>query len=60
MRALVVYESILGNTEVVARAIATGLGAADEVEVVEVGAAPTSLPASVTCSWSAVRRTPTG
>jgi hypothetical protein len=48
MRALVIFESILGNTEVVARAIAEGLGSADEVEVVEVGAAPTTLPASLT------------
>jgi hypothetical protein len=50
MRALVVFESILGNTEVVARAIADGLatgapGAA--VEVTEVGAAPTIIPAGV-------------
>jgi hypothetical protein len=48
MHALVVFESILGNTEVVARAIAEGLGSAGQVEVVEVGAAPTTLHASVT------------
>jgi len=51
MRALVVFESILGNTEVVARAIAEGLreggGAGSSVEVVEVGAAPTTIPAGV-------------
>jgi hypothetical protein len=47
MRALVVFESILGNTEVVARAVAEGLGSAGEVEVVEVGAAPTTIPAGV-------------
>jgi len=47
MRALVVFESILGNTEVVARAIAEGLRSAGEVEVVEVGAAPRSVPAGV-------------
>jgi len=47
MRALVVFESILGNTEVIARAIAEGLGVAGEVEVVEVGEAPTTLPAGV-------------
>jgi len=47
MHAFVVFESILGNTEVVARAIAGGLGEGGEVDVqiVEVGAAPTSLPA---------------
>ena len=47
MRALVVFESILGNTEVVARAIAEGLGSTGEVEVVEVGAAPTAIPTGV-------------
>jgi hypothetical protein len=40
MRALVVYESIFGNTQVVAKAIAGGLSTAMEVELVEVGAAP--------------------
>jgi len=47
MRAVVVFESILGNTEVIARAIGDGLGSAGEVEVVEVGAAPTTIPAGV-------------
>jgi hypothetical protein len=47
MRALVIFESILGNTEVIARAIAEGLGSAGEVEVVEVGAAPTAIPTGV-------------
>ena len=47
MRAVLVFESILGNTEVVARAIAEGLRSAGEVEVVEVGAAPRSVPAGV-------------
>lgn len=40
MRALVVYESIYGNTQAVAKAIAGGLSATMEVELVEVGAAP--------------------
>ena len=44
MRTLVVYESMYGNTEHVARAIAEGLG---DAEVVEVGAAPTHLPADL-------------
>ncbi len=39
-KALVVYESMWGNTEQVARAIAAGLATSLEVEVVEVGAAP--------------------
>jgi hypothetical protein len=51
MRALVVFESILGNTEVIARAIAEGLGSVggvdSPVDVVEVGSAPTSIPAGV-------------
>ncbi len=49
MRALVVFESMFGNTEVIARAIAEGLGrtADGAVEVVEVGAAPAAIPAGV-------------
>lgn len=41
MRTLVVYESMYGNTEEIARAIADGIGEAD---VVEVGKAPRTLP----------------
>ena len=53
MHALVVFESMFGNTEVIARAIAEGLaGDADDavgatVAVVEVGAVPTKIPAGV-------------
>jgi hypothetical protein len=59
MRALVVFESMFGNTEVIARAIAEGVaalaaGAADAadaagatVDVVEVGAAPSTIPVGV-------------
>jgi len=39
-KALVVYESMWGNTEKVARAVAAGLASWLEVEVCEVGAAP--------------------
>lgn len=39
-RALVVYESMWGNTEQVARAIASGLGQTLSVEVTEVSSAP--------------------
>lgn len=47
MRALVVFESMFGNTEVIARAIAEGLAVHATVEVVEVSAAPTTIPAGV-------------
>ncbi|MFT4165045.1 MAG: flavodoxin domain-containing protein [Microlunatus sp.] len=40
-KALVVYESMFGNTEKVARAIGAGLATSLEVEVVEVSKAPT-------------------
>ncbi|TDD60693.1 flavodoxin family protein [Kribbella antibiotica] len=43
MQVLVVYESMFGNTEMVAEAIADGLRAGAEVELVEVGAAPAKL-----------------
>jgi len=39
-KALVIYESMWGNTEKVARAVAAGLASWLEVEVCEVGAAP--------------------
>jgi flavodoxin len=40
MRALVVYESMFGNTEQVAHAVAEGLAAHGQVEVLEVSEAP--------------------
>jgi hypothetical protein len=40
MRALVVYESMFGNTAEVAQEIAAGLASHGEVEVVDVGLAP--------------------
>ena len=46
MRALVVFESLWGNTEQVARAVAAGLGESAEVEVVDVREAP-ALPDDV-------------
>ncbi len=45
MRALVVYESLFGNTEQVARAVATGLSRHLDVTVVEVGEAPAVITA---------------
>jgi hypothetical protein len=47
MRALVVYESMFGNTRDVALAIADGIGAHMDVEVIEVGVAPTILPTDI-------------
>jgi hypothetical protein len=48
MRALVVYESMFGDNQQVARAISAGLGEAGvEAEAVEVGTAPSSVPAEV-------------
>ncbi|MCS7483697.1 flavodoxin family protein [Umezawaea endophytica] len=46
-RVLVVYESMFGNTEKIANAIAEGLAGAGAVDVVEVGSAPTVLPEDV-------------
>jgi hypothetical protein len=46
MRALVVYESMFGNTQAVARAVAAGLASADgmdDVGLVEVGTAPAQV-----------------
>jgi hypothetical protein len=40
MRALVVYESMFGNTEAVASAVADGLGTRMDVDVLEVSKAP--------------------
>ncbi|HET9858300.1 MAG TPA: flavodoxin domain-containing protein [Nocardioidaceae bacterium] len=43
MKALVVYESMFGNTEQVARAVATGLGRHLDVELVAVANAPDTV-----------------
>lgn len=43
IRALVVYESMFGNTRAVAEAIAAGMADHAQVELVEVGRAPLSL-----------------
>jgi hypothetical protein len=47
MRALVVYESMFGNTRDIASAVADGLRTAGDVETVEVGVAPSRPPADV-------------
>jgi flavorubredoxin len=43
MRALIVYESMFGNTFAIAKSIAEGLAPHMTAEVVEVGQAPTEL-----------------
>jgi hypothetical protein len=45
--ALVIYESMYGNTEQIARAIGNGLAERTTVEVIEVGIAPTALAPDV-------------
>lgn len=47
MRALVVFESMFGNTRDVAAAVAEGLGSHLSVDLVEVGSAPTEIDAEV-------------
>jgi hypothetical protein len=47
VRALVVYESMFGNTAAVARAVGAGLATQVTTEVVEVADAPLEVPAGV-------------
>jgi hypothetical protein len=47
MRALLVYESMFGNTQEIARAVASGLLARMSVDVVEVGAADPGVPGGI-------------
>lgn len=47
MPALVVFESMFGNTELIARAIAEGVSSRMPVEVVEVSAAPSEIGSEV-------------
>jgi hypothetical protein len=46
-RALVIYESMYGNTEQIGKAVGDGLGELMPVDVIEVGVAPTGLAADV-------------
>ena len=46
-RALVIYESMFGNTRAVAEAIADGLRSRFETEIVEVRGAPVEIPDDV-------------
>jgi hypothetical protein len=47
MRALLVYESMFGNNQAIAEAVAEGLAPEVTVEVVEVGHAPVPIPDEV-------------
>jgi hypothetical protein len=47
MNALVVFESMFGNTEAIARAVGEGLSSRMDTEVVEVGTAPKAIGANV-------------
>lgn len=47
MHALVIYESMFGNTRDVALAVAEGIATAMPVQTLEIGAAPASLPSEI-------------
>jgi hypothetical protein len=47
MRALVVFESMFGNTQAIAQAVADGLAIRMEVDLLEVGSAPAAVPGGV-------------
>jgi hypothetical protein len=56
MRALVVFESMFGNTQVIAEAIADGLSGRMQVDLVEVGAAPAEVGDEVALSRPGTRQ----
>ena len=72
MRALIVYESMFGNTRAVARAIAEGIEASMHADVLEVGAVYDTVPHDVallvvggpthafSMSWPSTRRDAAG
>ena len=47
MRALIVFESMFGNTQAIAQRVGEGLSTLMDVEVVEVGTAPAEIPDNV-------------
>jgi len=47
VRALVIYESMFGNTEAIARAVAEGIAHHLEVDALEVASAPGTIPPDV-------------
>lgn len=72
MRALVVYESMFGNTQAIAQAIGEGIKTSMHADIVEVGVAPDSVPRDVgllvvggpthafSMSWPSTRRDAAG
>jgi menaquinone-dependent protoporphyrinogen IX oxidase len=59
MRALIIYESMFGNTQQVADAVGEGLARILPADIVEVGQAPQPrCPWTCRCSSSAVPHTP--
>ena len=58
--ALIVFESVLGNTEQIARAVAEGLGRTHTVTLTEVGHAPDQIPRTPSSSSWEARPTPSG
>ena len=54
-RALVVYESMWGNSELVAHAVAEGVAEVMPVDVLDVVAAPSTSTTSPSCWWAARR-----
>ena len=53
MRARVVYESMFGNTQAIAQAVADGLAESMSVDLEEIGSAATDVAADVGLLWSA-------
>ena len=51
MKALVVYESMFGNTEQIARAVAAGLAESVDVQLAEVAEAPADPVRRLPSSW---------
>ena len=60
MRARVVYESMFGNTQAIAQAVADGLAETMSVDLEEVGSAATDVAAELACWWSAGPRMRSG
>lgn len=60
MRTLVVFESMFGNTQQLANAVADGLSRRMRVDTLEVGVAPTTIGDDVALLIVGGQRTPLG